>query len=353
MGYFARFIGLAAALCVCASVTSAQTDAKADPGLPKDPKAQKTYADGLAYQHQRKIGLAMDSFKKADKQDGGHCQACRDRIISLSEKTGDFKSADAAAQEAIADAQTPAEQAKAHLDRGLMLMRMSDPRQKLDLFAEADKEFKTVIAAAPDYALVYFADGTVLGHLNQDEAAKAQFEQYLKLEQKDNVLRARAQRYIERPELVRARMAPAFETTTIDGKRISLDDMRGKVVLIDFWATWCPSCIEALPNIRSIAQKFANEPLVILSVSLDRDTDNDKWKKFVAKNQMTWLQTRDSSLADLFGVHVIPHTFTIDADGVLQDEKVGDASIEKKLKKLCADARKLQDAPQPAVAAAQ
>jgi hypothetical protein len=77
----------------------------------------------------------------------------------------------------------------------------------------------------------------------------------------------------------------------------------------------------------------------------------------VAKNNMTWLQARDGGfdgpISRLFGVDAIPHTFTIDADGVLQDEHVGDASIEGKLKKLCARARQLQEAPQTALKAGQ
>lgn len=110
------------------------------------------------------------------------------------------------------------------------------------------------------------------------------------------------------------------------------------------WATWCGPCREALPHIREVARKFQGQPLVILSVSLD--TDEQRWKEFVSKNEMTWLQYRDGGfegpIARLFGVQAIPHTFTIDADGVLQDEHVGDASIEGKLKKLIARARELQ-----------
>jgi thiol-disulfide isomerase/thioredoxin len=140
-------------------------------------------------------------------------------------------------------------------------------------------------------------------------------------------------------------MAPAFAVRTEDGQRISFNDMQGKVVLIDFWATWCGPCREALPHVRQIAQKFQGQPLVVLSVSLD--SDEAKWKDFVAKNGMTWLQYRDGgfegSLSRLFGVNAIPHTFTIDADGVLQDEHIGDASIEGKLKKLCARARELEE----------
>lgn len=338
---------------------SAQTNAKADPGLPKDPKAQRSYSEGLAWLKEHKQDEALSSFKKAEKQDGGHCPACQQQIIDLGEKTGDYKDADAAAQEAIAEAQTPAEQMEARMVRGILLLREGSAKNKEDAFVEADKEFKTVMTANENYTSAYFADGIALGHLRQDDAAKAQFEQFLKLEQKATVERARAARYVQRPELVRARMAPAFAATTMDGKHVSMDDLSGKVVLIDFWATWCGPCREALPHMKKIAQKFAGEPLVIVSVSLDNDANDEKWRTFVAQNQMTSLQVRDGGwtgpLATKFGVNAIPHTFTIDADGVMRDEHIGDATIEVKLKKLCEEARRLQEAPakQEMVAAGQ
>jgi peroxiredoxin len=166
----------------------------------------------------------------------------------------------------------------------------------------------------------------------------------------DDPNRQRALRYISRPELVRSRMAPPFAVTTTDGQKISLDDLQGKVVLLDFWATWCAPCREALPHLKNVAERFHGEPLVILSVSLD--SDELKWKEFITQNEMNWLQYRDGgfegSVAKLFGVKAIPHTFTIDADGVLQDEHIGDASIEGKLKKLIARAHDLQSNPGPA-----
>ena len=116
------------------------------------------------------------------------------------------------------------------------------------------------------------------------------------------------------------------------------------MVLLDFWATWCEPCREALPHIRNIAKKFPGEPLVILSDSLDGD--EEKWKDFVVKNEMSWLQYCEGSfkgpVAKLFGVTAIPHTFTVDADGVLQDEHIGDSSMEGKLKKLLTQAREMQ-----------
>jgi thiol-disulfide isomerase/thioredoxin len=194
-----------------------------------------------------------------------------------------------------------------------------------------------------------YIDGLALAHLQQDDAAKARFQEYVRLKTTDDPNRQRALRYISRPELVRARMAPPFAVTTTDGQKISFDDLQGKVVLLDFWATWCVPCREALPHLKNVAKKFQGEPLVILSVSLD--SDELKWKDFITQNEMNWPQYRDGgfegSVAKLFGVRAIPHTFTIDADGVLQDEHIGDASIEGKLKKLLARARDLQSTAPP------
>lgn len=124
-----------------------------------------------------------------------------------------------------------------------------------------------------------------------------------------------------------------------------MDELAGKVVLIDFWATWCGPCLRALPRIRGIAQKFNGQPLVVVSISLD--SDETKWKNFVSKNEMTWLQYRDGyfngPIATLFAVKAIPATFSIDADGVLEDQHVGDADIEGKLKKLIAQAVELSN----------
>jgi peroxiredoxin len=95
---------------------------------------------------------------------------------------------------------------------------------------------------------------------------------------------------------------------------------------------------------RQIVKKFQGEPLVVLSISLD--DDEEQWKEFIQNNDMPWMHYRDGDftgpIAKLFNVDAIPHTFTIDADGILQDEHIGDASIEGKLKKLIARAHELQ-----------
>jgi peroxiredoxin len=311
---------------------------------PTNEKAQKTYQEALEYLHKRMPDSALDGFKKADKQDGGHCVACQQKMIKYGMEYGDWKTAEFAAQQMVTNAQGDKALALAHYNLGFVLFQEAVAKHKDELFARSHDEMTKALAAYSVFSAAIFIDGRALAYMKQDDAAKARFQQYVQMRPPDDSDGQRALRFISQPELARARMAPAFAITTTDGQRLSLDDLKGKVVLIDFWATWCSPCREALPHIKSIARKFEGQPLVVLSVSLD--SDEQKWRDFIVKNEMTWPQYRDTGftgpMAKLFGVEAIPHTFTVDADGVLQDEHIGDADIEGKLKKLIARAKELQ-----------
>lgn len=330
-----------AVLCVLAPVVAQE---KKDG--PSDEKAQKTYEKALKSLREHRTESALEDFKKADKQDGGRCLGCQKQMLKYGQELGEWKTAETAAEEMVAEAQGPKETALAHYQFAVLLMTEGLQRHKEEFFAGAHEEIAKTLAAYASFPDALFVDGRVLAHLKRDDEAKARFEAYVKMKTTDDANRQRAMRYINRPELARANMVPPFSTTAVDGQRISMDDLRGKVVLLDFWATWCVPCREALPHIQKVAKKFQGEPLVILSVSLD--SDEQKWKEFIGKNEMTWPQYRDGGflgpIAKMFGVHAIPHTFTIDSDGVLQEEHIGDASIEGKLKKLLVRARESQPA---------
>ena len=338
-----RQIALALIL-VCVVGTTGAQEKSADG--PTNEKAQKTYQEALHQLHERHHDFALDAFKKADKQDSGHCIGCQREMMKYGIELADWKTAELAGEEMISEGKTGKDLALAHYQMGIVLLNEGFARHKDDIFNRCHDEMTKALAAAANFPAAVFADGRALAYLKQDDAAKARFEQYVKMVATDGPDRQRAQRYIEEPELARARMAPPFAVTTLDGQRISLDELTGKVVLIDFWATWCPPCREALPHVRDIARKFQGQPLVVLSISVD--SDENKWKEFVAKNEMTWPQYRDQGfpgpVAKLFDVNAIPHTFTIDSDGILQDEHVGDAAIEGKLKKLIKRAQEKQAA---------
>ncbi len=333
------------ALVLACVVVMAVAQEKIDEG-PTNDKAQKTYKEALEFLHKRLPESALDNFKKADKQDGGHCLACQKKMVKYGVELREWKTAEAAAGEIVSEAQTPTDLALAHYQFGLVWFREGMDKHKDELFSRAHEEMTKALAAVANFPGAVFADGQVLAHLKQDDAAKERFEQFVKMKGADDLDRQRALRYMSQPDLARARMAPPFALTTVEGQHLSMDELKGKVVLMDFWATWCGPCREALPHMRQIAKKFQGEPIVVLSVSLD--SDEQKWKDFIAKNEMPWAQYYDGGfkgpIAMLFGVEAIPHTFTIDADGVLQDEHIGDASIEGKLKKLVGRARELQTA---------
>jgi thiol-disulfide isomerase/thioredoxin len=358
-----RFSLLAVALFIPAfrlQAADAPQSGAPKPGEPTDPKARKTYQSAIEWLKAGKRDEAIDSFRKAAKQDG-HCTECLRQAYTLATGLGQYKQAEQIARDWLPIATSDVERAAVHYRIALALQQQGISDKKDRCFDESCDEFKSALQLEPKFTTIHYAMGISLAHMRQDDAARAEFTTFLQNDTLTPNVHERAQRYLDRIELARARMAPPFSVTTLDGQRISLDSLAGKVVLIDFWATWCGPCREALPHIREIAHHFQEQPLVVISISLDKD--EAKWKDFVGKNQMTWLQYRDGgfdgSIAKSFGITAIPATFTIDADGVLEDQHVGDANIEGKLKKLIASVNAngkpatpaLQDRPAGAAAA--
>ena len=135
-------------------------------------------------------------------------------------------------------------------------------------------------------------------------------------------------------------IAPGFTAYDPDGRMVSLRDFRGKVVLIDFWATWCTPCIADLPNLKQRWARFRDEEFVILGVSLDDDLE--AWRSFVRSEGIDWVNVAegkmwDSEIALSYRVDAIPSTFLIDRDGrVVAIDKRGaalDAVIDSTLGK--------------------
>jgi peroxiredoxin len=136
-------------------------------------------------------------------------------------------------------------------------------------------------------------------------------------------------------------VAPDFEATTLNGKPFKLSDLRGKLVFLDFWATWCAPCVAELPNVKKIHEKFAARGLTVVSISFDRDAETAR--KFAADKQMNWAQVwaekaDKGPIADLYGVGGIPATFLIGPDGKvverdLRGEELVEA-VEREAKKL-------------------
>jgi peroxiredoxin len=114
--------------------------------------------------------------------------------------------------------------------------------------------------------------------------------------------------------------APAFQAQTLTGQTISFpDDYKGKVVLLDFWATWCPPCRAELPNVAATYRKFHTNGFEIVSVSLDQSGKGPELSDFLKEHDMTWPQIYDGSdwkgaITVQYGVHAIPCPVLVDGD---------------------------------------
>ncbi|MEN8731444.1 MAG: TlpA disulfide reductase family protein [Bacteroidia bacterium] len=118
--------------------------------------------------------------------------------------------------------------------------------------------------------------------------------------------------------LVEGAMAPDIKLKTPAGDSLALSSLRGKVVLIDFWASWCGPCRRENPNVKKIYEKYKDQGFEIYGVSLDNNAS--RWNDAIAKDGLTWKHVSDlagwqSSAAKLYGVRSIPATFLLDKEG--------------------------------------
>lgn len=128
--------------------------------------------------------------------------------------------------------------------------------------------------------------------------------------------------------------APELILPMPNDKDLALSSLRGKVVLIDFWASWCAPCIKELPNVKRAYAKYKSKGFEILGVSLDKD--RDAWIGAISREGLTWPQVSDlkfwqSEACQLYAVQSIPYTVLIDKDGKIIATDLRGADLDKKL----------------------
>ena len=151
--------------------------------------------------------------------------------------------------------------------------------------------------------------------------------------------------YVQQIESMIARMekvqvgseAPDFTLPDVSGNPVSLSSFRGKYVLVDFWAAWCPDCRKENPNIVSAWKKYKNKNFAILGVSLDRN--RDQWLAAIEKDKLTWTQVSDlkywsSGAAVLYCIRWIPMSFLIDPEGKIVAIGLEGEELHNKLEEL-------------------
>ena len=144
----------------------------------------------------------------------------------------------------------------------------------------------------------------------------------------------------EKSQLVAiGQIAPNFSAPNPEGEFVELNKIKGKVTIVDFWASWCKPCRTENPNLVKLYNKYHAKGLEIISVSLDRESQKDFWIKAIEKDQLSWynisnLKFWQEPIAKLYGVNSIPATFIIDKNGILIAKKLRGSQLDQKIKEL-------------------
>ena len=118
--------------------------------------------------------------------------------------------------------------------------------------------------------------------------------------------------------------APDFTLKDMQGNEVSLSDYKGKVVLVNFWATWCPPCIEEMPSMEKLYKKLGSADFVILAINIEPDA-HEIVEEFLAKRSYTYpiLLDGESKVQQLYGAYRLPETVIVNRQGEIVNRIVG------------------------------
>jgi thiol-disulfide isomerase/thioredoxin len=137
------------------------------------------------------------------------------------------------------------------------------------------------------------------------------------------------------PDLSIGKPVPEIVAKDVSGKDVKLTELRGKVVVLDFWATWCPHCRALIPEQRQMIERLKNKPFALVGISMD--DKKEALVKFLAKEEMSWPQWwvgGHSDLAEDWNIEYFPTVYVIDARGLIRNVGVTGNDLEKEVTEL-------------------
>jgi peroxiredoxin len=127
--------------------------------------------------------------------------------------------------------------------------------------------------------------------------------------------------------------APDFSIDLLDGSTMTLSDVRGRVVVVNFWATWCPSCVDELPDLQEVWETYQRQDVLLLGIALQ--DDEVEVQQVASRLGLTYpVGLADEPLATAYGVRAVPETFVLDQRGTVAYRVAGPVSTKELLKEL-------------------
>jgi peroxiredoxin len=298
---------------IAAPVATGQDDDAFDQELSK----------GRAFLRRSQFEEALKSFKRANDMRDKKCVECLNLMAEAYLGLQAYKNVIETSDKVIAlgsdDKQIIL---KAYNNKGLALQTSAEKKDQKKLQA-AEVVFRQALTIEGAPPVLRYNLGVVLLQLNRDAEGIAELEQYIKL-QPNGAYTESAKKLTANPRRARENYAPDFSFTSSEGEHVALEDLKGKVVLLDFWGTWCPPCVESIPELRNLHKKYSKEPSFML-IGISSDSDDEVWREFTAKNKMIWPQYRDKDrkIQRSFGVRAFPTYILIDHEGIVRFQSVG------------------------------
>jgi tetratricopeptide (TPR) repeat protein len=290
------------------------------PQTSADPAYQEEFEKGKAALVAHKYDNAIASFKKANKLHQNQSADCYYGIALVLQRQGEVDRALENATKALALAGDDISRAVIHNLKGSLFLGIG--RNEPKKLKNAEDEYRAATQLDknnPDYHL-----NLARALLLQSKDVDAKPELQACLDCKPDASTAReAKLMLADPRKGREEIAPDFQFKTLQGNDLSLSGVAGKVLVMDFWATWCPPCRESVPELKALTRKYPADKLVLVSVSAD--SDENAWRDFIAKKNMDWAQYRDTDhkVLEAFQIHAFPTYLVITGDGIVKQRIVG------------------------------
>ena len=290
----------------------------ASPTLAQDNDAQAELTKGAELMRRHRYEDALKSFKHANEMRKGNCAECLFDMAQAYEGLAAYKSAIDNCDKAIDLAGGDKELSISIYNlKGMSLIESAEHKDQKKL-QDAEATLRKGIAINPAVAILHYNLGIALMQLNRDADGVAELKKYLELNP-NSPNAEEARKMIENPRRSREAYAPDFSFTSSAGEYLSTEELRGKVVLLDFWGTWCPPCRESLPSLKDLYKRYSKESAFVM-ISVSVHDEEGAWRDFTTKNQMAWPQAfdRDSKIQRTFQVTRFPTYILIDHEGIIR-----------------------------------
>lgn len=127
------------------------------------------------------------------------------------------------------------------------------------------------------------------------------------------------------------RPAPNFTLSNLAGEKITLESLRGKVVLLDFWATWCKPCVKSMPQLNGLHEKWNKSGLSVVGIAIDED-GKKKVEPFILKHKIVYpilVDTAENPVWETYKVKIIPMLFLVDRQGQIVQQWLGEMNLQE------------------------